>query len=74
MEPIRVDVEWMSSDLKPQTPRSGSDGLAAAEDYYLLDQTLSEQERAIRDRVRAFGDREVLPIINDYWERADFPL
>ncbi len=64
----------MSSDLKPKTPRSGSDGLAAAEDYYLLDQTLSEQERAIRDRVRAFGDREVLPIINDYWERAEFPL
>src|ERR1700683_2189767 len=35
---------------------------------------LSEQERAIRDRVRAFAEREVLPIINDYWERAEFPF
>src|ERR1700761_9201824 len=35
---------------------------------------LSEQERAIRDRVRAFADRDVLPIINDYWERAEFPF
>jgi glutaryl-CoA dehydrogenase len=47
---------------------------APAEDYYLLDDTLSEQERAIRDRVRAFADREVLPIINDYWENAEFPF
>jgi glutaryl-CoA dehydrogenase len=51
-----------------------NDRLAAAEDYYLLDQTLSEDERELRDRVREFGDREVLPIVNDYWERADFPF
>jgi glutaryl-CoA dehydrogenase len=44
------------------------------EDYYLLDETLSEQERAIRDRVRAFADCEVLPIINAYWEKAEFPF
>jgi glutaryl-CoA dehydrogenase len=43
-------------------------------DYYLLDELLSPEERAIRDRVRAFGDREVLPIINEYWERAEFPF
>lgn len=48
--------------------------LAPAQDYYLLDETLSEQERAIRDRVRAFADREVLPIINDYWDKAQFPF
>jgi glutaryl-CoA dehydrogenase len=43
-------------------------------DYYQLDDLLSDDERAIRDRVRAFADREVLPIINDYWERAEFPF
>jgi glutaryl-CoA dehydrogenase len=43
-------------------------------DYYLLDETLSVQERELRDRVREFCDREVLPIVNDYWERADFPF
>jgi glutaryl-CoA dehydrogenase len=43
-------------------------------DYYLLDDLLSDEERAIRDKVRAFADREVVPIINDYWERADFPF
>ena len=43
-------------------------------DYYLLDETLSDREKAIRDRVRAFADREVLPRINDYWEKAQFPF
>ncbi len=54
--------------------RSDGDARVAAEDYYLLDETLSEQERAIRDRVRAFGEIEVLPIIDQYWERAEFPF
>lgn len=48
--------------------------VAAVADYYLLDETLSEDERELRDRVREFGDREILPIVNDYWERADFPF
>ncbi len=47
---------------------------ARASDYYLLDEQLSGEERAIRDRVRAFGEQEVLPIINDHWERAEFPF
>jgi glutaryl-CoA dehydrogenase len=42
-------------------------------DLYLVDELLSESERDIRDRVRAFGEREVLPVANDYWERAEFP-
>ncbi len=50
------------------------DRAAAASDYYLLDEELTDDERAIRDRVRAFGEQEVLPVINDYWERAEFPF
>jgi glutaryl-CoA dehydrogenase len=51
-----------------------SDAAAPTEDYYLLDETLSDDERAIRDRVRSFGEREVLPIINEYWDKAEFPF
>jgi glutaryl-CoA dehydrogenase len=43
-------------------------------DYYLLEEMLSDEERAIRDNVRAFADQEVIPIINDYWEKAEFPF
>ena len=43
-------------------------------DLYLFDDLLTDEEREIRDRVRAFCDEEVTPIINQYWERAEFPL
>jgi glutaryl-CoA dehydrogenase len=42
-------------------------------DYYLLDELLTDEARAVRDRVRAFVDAEVLPVINDFWDRAEFP-
>src|ERR1043165_3303371 len=45
-----------------------------APDFYLLDERLTDEERAIRDRLREFCDREVVPIINGYWERAEFPF
>jgi glutaryl-CoA dehydrogenase len=43
-------------------------------DYYLLDEDLPADARAVRDRVRAFVDADLLPVINDYWERAEFPF
>ena len=46
---------------------------AARGDLFLVDELLSEEERAVRDRVRAFCDAEVRPIINECWERAQFP-
>ena len=48
--------------------------LDRALDFYELDDLLSDEERDIRDRVRAFVDEEVTPIINPYWERAEFPF
>ena len=54
----------MSIDVKP----------ALGVDYYLMDELLTDQERAVRDKVHDFCDREVIPIINDYWERAEFPF
>ncbi|MBG6180593.1 acyl-CoA dehydrogenase family protein [Arthrobacter sp. CAN_A1] len=43
-------------------------------DYYLLDELLSEEEVLTRKKVRAFVDTSVLPVINDYWEAAQFPF
>jgi glutaryl-CoA dehydrogenase len=47
---------------------------APSSDYYLMDESLTDEARAVRDRVRAFVERDVLPIINGYWDRADFPF
>ena len=43
-------------------------------DYYLVEELLTDEEREVRDKVRAFADREVIPIINDYWDKAQFPF
>jgi len=43
-------------------------------DYYLVDALLTAEERAVRDRVRHFCDTQIIPIINDYWDRAEFPF
>lgn len=43
-------------------------------DYYLLDDYLSDEEKIIRNTVREFVDKEVLPIIGDYWLKGEFPV
>src|ERR671932_440682 len=43
-------------------------------DFYDLEELLEPEEIEIRDRVRAFCEKEVTPQINDYWERAEFPF
>jgi Acyl-CoA dehydrogenases len=43
-------------------------------DFYLLGESLSDTQRDIQQRVRSFARGEVLPVINDYWERAEFPF
>jgi glutaryl-CoA dehydrogenase len=40
----------------------------------MVAQTLSEEDNAIRLKVREFMEKEVEPIINDYWARDEFPF
>ncbi len=44
-----------------------------AGDLYQMQDLLSDDERAVIDRVRAFLAAEVVPIANDCWSRAEFP-
>src|SRR4030095_8532635 len=55
-------------------PMSESERSPASTDFYRIDDLLTDGEREIRERVRAFCDKEVTPIIHDYWERAEFPF
>lgn len=48
-------------------------GTSTDADYFRLDDDLSLEEIAVRNKVRVFAQERVLPVINDYWERADFP-
>ena len=43
-------------------------------DFYGLELLLNDRERSLLHAVRDFGDKQVAPIINDYWTRAAFPF
>jgi alkylation response protein AidB-like acyl-CoA dehydrogenase len=42
-------------------------------DFFNFDMHLNDKQRATRDKVRAFVNDTVLPNINPYWEKAEFP-
>lgn len=42
-------------------------------DYYNLDDLLTEEHKMVRDATRDWVKQNVSPIIEDYYERADFP-
>ena len=44
-----------------------------AHDYYLMDELLSDEHKLIRDSARAWVKKEVSPIIEEYYEKAEFP-
>ena len=43
-------------------------------DFYGFRSAVSEDERAVLDRVRAFAEIEVAPIIEKYWVEGTFPF
>ncbi|SEL16078.1 acyl-CoA dehydrogenase family protein [Parapedobacter koreensis] len=44
-----------------------------APDYYLLDELIGEEHLLIRDSVRQWVNQQLLPVIEDYAQRAEFP-
>ena len=48
-------------------------GRSLSTDYFRIADQLSTEEHGYLLRTRAFVDDEVLPVINGYWERAEFP-
>jgi glutaryl-CoA dehydrogenase len=42
--------------------------------YHLGDDALNDEDRALQLKVRAFLEKEVKPIVNEYWLRAEFPF
>ena len=48
-------------------------GAALGTDYYLIKPELTARQQDYLARARDFVEHEVLPVINGYWERAEFP-
>jgi glutaryl-CoA dehydrogenase len=64
-----------TTDTREATRTAPTDlGKALGTDYFLLREDLTESELDYLTRTREFVESEVLPVINGYWERAEFPL
>ncbi|MDH6244483.1 acyl-CoA dehydrogenase family protein [Mycobacterium sp. OTB74] len=62
--------------MTDRTTAALSDGIAHSRetDYLHMEALLTADEAALLHKVRDFGESELLPIVNDYWERAEFPF
>ena len=56
--------------ITPEATRQGTQPV----DFINAGSLLSDGEKEVRDRVRAFVDREVIPAAAGYWDRAEFPF
>jgi glutaryl-CoA dehydrogenase len=56
--------------ITPETTRQGTQPV----DFINASSLLSDGEKEIRDRVRAFVDREVISTSAGYWDKAEFPF
>jgi glutaryl-CoA dehydrogenase len=65
-----------STTVRPQAESAAALdlGKALGTDYFLLREDLTSSELEYLTRTRAFVEEEVLPVINGYWERAEFPV
>lgn len=43
-------------------------------DFYQMEQMLSSEENMVWETLRKFVDKEVIPIIGDYFDRHEFPM
>lgn len=43
-------------------------------DYYVIDDLLTEEHKHVREAVRNYVKKEISPIIEDYAQRAEFPV
>ncbi len=58
-----------TASKKPPVQLPEADG-----DFYQFSRTLSEEDNAIRLKVRDFMEQQVQPVISGYWERDEFPF
>jgi glutaryl-CoA dehydrogenase len=56
--------------ITPEMIRQGTQPV----DFINAGNLLSDEEKEIRDRVRSFVERDVIPTAAEYWDKAEFPF
>jgi glutaryl-CoA dehydrogenase len=73
------DFEWFNSPLNPIYLPTNYNIMAKTDiyespDYYQLDELLTEEHKLIRSSVRDWVKKELSPVIEDYAQKAEFPM
>ncbi|XVE97103.1 hypothetical protein REPUB_Repub02eG0281900 [Reevesia pubescens] len=67
LPPLDVSVAFPQATPASTFPPSASD-------YYQFDDLLNPEEQALRKKVRECMEKEVAPLMAEYWEKAEFPF
>ena len=63
-----------TSSSSPKSKKSLKQDLFEHPDFYAIDDLLNEEQKLIRSSIRDFVKREISPYIDDWAQRAHFPL
>ncbi|WP_143306785.1 acyl-CoA dehydrogenase family protein [Chitinophaga vietnamensis] len=70
-----MDEQQLNGLMKMLSSRGSKKKLPPIEgDFYQLSEKLSPEDRALQLKVRAFMEKEIQPIVNEYWLKAEFPF
>ena len=71
----KLDDKQLQGMMKMLNPNKKHKELPPIEgDFYDVFHTLTPEQRKLQLKVRAFMEKEVKPIVNDYWLRDQFPF
>jgi len=71
----KLDDKQLQGMMKMLNPNKKNKELPPIDgDFYDVFHTLTPEQRELQLKVRAFMEKEVKPIVNDYWLRDQFPF
>lgn len=71
----KMDDNQLNGLMKMLTSRGSKKKLPPIDgDFYDISSRLNAEDRALQLKVRAFMEKEIQPIVNEYWLKAEFPF
>lgn len=71
----KMDDNQLNGLMKMLTSRGSKKKLPLVDgDFYDISSRLNAEDRALQLKVRAFMEKEIQPIVNEYWLKAEFPF
>ena len=73
MESSTSRIQLLSNQLAGKNKESKAKSVLSCVDYNFFDDLLTPEEAKLRKEAREFAEKEITPVITEYYERAEFP-